>query len=61
MRSNVNISPSQAQAHYQDLLAAIGANTVDAGSWVERRDVRRQARLERRAIRQAARRRLSAA
>jgi hypothetical protein len=53
MHAKVNVYPSDAQAHYENLLAAIGGRPVEAATWVERRDVRRTARAARRGRRLA--------
>lgn len=53
MRQNVNVHRSQAKAHYDDLLSAIGSHPVAAEEWYSRRDERRLARRvhRRRAVR----------
>jgi hypothetical protein len=44
MSSYVRTTRAEAQEHYADLLAAIGANPQDAERWIARRDERREAR-----------------
>lgn len=53
MRQHVNVYSSQAQAHYDDLLSAIGSRPVTAEQWYSRRDERRLARRSRRGRRAA--------
>jgi hypothetical protein len=48
MRTKVNVYPSEAQAHYDNLLAAIGGRPAAATIWFGRRDTRRAARAARR-------------
>jgi hypothetical protein len=47
MRTEVRITQAQADAHYQDLLAAIGARTPDTERWIDRRAKRREPRQRR--------------